>query len=70
MNTTPRFNKHLLSTILGCILVISFVVGIVYAYQKNDNLTIFIRGWLLVFSILYTYGNFSRYRSAKQSDQS
>ena len=70
MNTNANSRKPIIGVILGCILVISFFVGIVYAYQKNDNLNIFMRGWLLVFSIIYTYGNFSRYQKAKQSDQS
>lgn len=70
MNSNTNTRKPLIGIILGYILVISFVVGIVYAYQKNDNLKIFMRGWLLVFSIIYTYGNYSKYRNEKQSEKS
>lgn len=70
MNSNTNTRKPLIGIILGCILVITFVVGIVYAYQKNDNHNILMRGWLLLFSIIYTYGNFSNYRKTKQSGQS
>jgi len=70
MRSNNSTRKPLIGVILGCILVISLVIGIVDANLKNENLKIITRGCLLVFSIIYTYANFSRYQKAKQSDQS
>ena len=60
-------NKALFSSILGAILVISLIIGIVSAYQSKNDLNFLMRGCLLVFSIIYTYGSFIRYRKSKQS---
>lgn len=70
MDSNTNSRKPIIGVILGCILIISFVIGIVDANLKNENLKIITRGCLLVFSIIYTYANFSRYQKAKQSDQS
>lgn len=67
MISNINIRKPLFGLFLGCVLVIAFVVGIIDAYLNNDNLKIITRGCLLVFSIIYTYGNFNRYRKSKQS---
>ena len=61
--------KPIIGIILGSILVLSLIVGIVTSYQSKNDLKLLMRSCLLFFSIIYTYGNFIRYRRSKQSVQ-